>query len=96
MKTKFIPNEEILEGVAAKFCDKLQDYVYVNELDDLKEGCFIRMITKGALTSPCIFCEIKISIEDKIQLFCRSVGRRPRFFHVEMGEDNLIFRKKYQ
>ena len=73
---------------------KLKDYIFVNEIGDLKSGTFIRTISieneNYSLMSPCVFCEVRITT-DGMSLFCRNMYK-PLFFHVNMDK-TLIFRK---
>jgi hypothetical protein len=75
---------------------KLKGYKYVDELDDLKYGTYIRWIPisnpevihmkKGA-----IFCEVKIE-DEGVYLVCKNFGYSRRHFRIKMDE-NLIFQK---
>jgi hypothetical protein len=75
---------------------KLKDYKYVDEMNDLKYGTYIRWIpiedpnniflTKGAL-----FCEMKIT-DEGIFCVCKNIGFNSRHFQIEMDK-NLIFQK---
>ena len=77
--------------------EKLKDYKYVDEMNDLKYGTYIRWIsienpkniylTKGAL-----FCEIKIT-DEGVFCVCKNYGYSTRHFQIEMDK-NLIFQKK--
>lgn len=76
--------------------EKLKDYKYVDEMNDLKYGTYIRWIsienpkniylTKGAL-----FCEIKIT-DEGVFCVCKNYGYSTRHFQIEMDK-NLIFQK---
>lgn len=76
--------------------NKLKDYKYVDEMNDLKYGTFIRWIpiedpnniylTKGAL-----FCEMKIT-DNGIFCVCKNFGYPSRHFQISMDK-NLIFQK---
>jgi hypothetical protein len=75
---------------------KLLNYRYVDEMDDLKYGTYLRWIPiqnpnhidlkKGA-----IFCEIKIK-EDGVYLICKNFGYKSTHFQLKLDE-NLIFQK---
>ena len=75
---------------------KLKDYKYVDEMNDLKYGTYIRWIpienpnniylTKGAL-----FCEMKIT-DEGVFCVCKNIGFNTRHFQIEMDK-NLIFQK---
>jgi hypothetical protein len=75
---------------------KLNNYKYVDEMNDLKYGSYIRWVpienpkniflTKGA-----IFCEMKIT-DDGVFCVCKNFGFKPSFFQLSMDK-NLIFQK---
>jgi hypothetical protein len=76
---------------------KLINYKYVEEVNDIKVGTFIRWIpiddpdniylTKGA-----IFCEFVINNNGTISCVCKNFGFNTRYFQIEI-EKNLIFQK---
>ena len=76
--------------------NKLKDYKYVDEMNELKYGAYIRWIpiedpdnihlTKGAL-----FCEMKIT-DDGVFFICKNYGYNRRHFQISMDK-NLIFQK---
>ena len=75
---------------------KLLFYKYIDEMDELKYGSYLRWIpihnpllinlTKGA-----IFCEIKIK-EEGVYLVCKNHGFKSNHFQIKLDE-NLIFQK---
>jgi hypothetical protein len=75
---------------------KLKDYKYVDEMNELKYGAYIRWIpiedpdnihlTKGAL-----FCEMKIT-DNGVFFICKNYGYNCRHFQISMDK-NLIFQK---
>ena len=73
---------------------KLKGYRYVEELQELHIGCYIRWIKlknpedEIKLTNGALLCDIKI--EDNILLVCKN--NMNRIFNVNMSE-NLIFQK---
>jgi len=86
-----LPKKELIE-----IYNKLKDYKYVDEMNDLKYGTFIRWIpiedpkniylTKGAL-----FCEMKIT-DEGLFCVCKNFGFPARHFQISMDK-NLIFQK---
>lgn len=76
--------------------NKLKEYKYVDEMNDLKYGTYIRWIpiedpenihlTKGA-----IFCEMKIT-DNGVFCVCKNLGYNVRHFQISMDK-NLIFQK---
>jgi hypothetical protein len=91
LKELHLPRKDTLD-----LCKKLKDYKYVDEMNDLKYGTFIRWIpieepdniylTKGAL-----FCEMKIT-DDGVFCVCKNIGYMSRHFQIQMDK-NLIFQK---
>jgi hypothetical protein len=86
-----LPRKDTLEIMS-----KLKDYKYVDEMNELKYGTYIRWIpiedpkniylTKGAL-----FCEMKIT-DDGIFCVCKNYGFKCRHFQISMDK-NLIFQR---
>ena len=86
-----LPKEEAL-GIMRK----LNDYKYVDEMDDLKYGTYIRWIKLNNpndlnLTKGAIFSDIKIT-EQGVNLICKNFGDSSKRFIIKMDEC-LIFRK---
>ena len=81
------------------FLSKLRNYRYVDEMDDLKYGTYLRWIPlnnpkKIELTKGAIFCEMKIT-DDGVQLVCKNYGYNNRFFQIKLDE-NLVFQRLTQ
>jgi len=78
---------------------KLNGYKYVDEMNELKYGTYLRWIpiddpeeihlTKGAL-----FCEMKIT-DNGVFMVCKNLGFSTRHFQISMDK-NLIFQKLTQ
>jgi len=76
--------------------NKLKEYKYVDEMDELKYGSYIRWIpiedpnniylAKGAL-----FCEIKIT-DEGVFCVCKNFGYQSKYFQIAMDK-NLLFQK---
>ena len=86
-----LPKEEAL-GIMRK----LDDYKYVDEMDDLKYGTYIRWIKLNDpddlnLTKGAIFSDIKTT-EQGVSLICKNFGGSNKRFTIKMDEC-LIFRK---
>lgn len=91
LKELGLPKKETLE-----IFKRLNEYKYVDEMNDLKYGTYIRWIpienpetlhlTKGAL-----FCEMKITNEG-VFCICKNFGFKQRHFQISMDK-NLIFQK---
>lgn len=91
LKELHLPKKETID-----IFSKLKDYKYVDEMNDLKYGTFLRWIpiedpdniylTKGA-----IFCETKI-VDEGVYCVCKNFGFPARHFQLSMDK-NLIFQK---
>ena len=75
---------------------KLNDYKYIDEMNELKYGSYIRWIpiedvNNIYLTRGAIFCEIKIT-DNGVFCNCKNFGFKTRHFQISMDK-NLIFQK---
>ena len=75
---------------------KLKDYKYVDEMDDLKYGTFLRWIPLNnpkliKLTKGAIFCEMKIT-DNGVYIVCKNYGFNSKHFQIKLDE-SLIFQK---
>jgi len=75
---------------------KLKDYKYIDEMNDIKYGTYIRWIpiddpTNIYLTKGALFCEMKIT-DDGVFCVCKNYGFQSRHFQLPMDK-NLIFQK---
>ena len=76
--------------------NKLKDYKYIDEMNELKYGTYIRWIpiedpTNIQLTKGALFCEMKIE-DEGVFFVCKNYGFPPRHFKISMDK-NLIFQK---
>ena len=76
--------------------NKLRDYKYVDEMNELKYGAYIRWIpiedpTNIHLTKGALFCEMKIT-DDGVFCVCKNYGYTQRHFQLSMDK-NLIFQR---
>jgi hypothetical protein len=76
--------------------NKLKDYKYVDEMNDLKYGTYVRWIpiddsTNIHLTKGALFCEMKIT-DNGVFCICKNMGYSKRHFRISMDK-NLIFQK---
>lgn len=88
-----LPREKLLD-----ITKKLNGYRYVDEIDELKCGTYLKWIlltdpdpdnielNKGAL-----FCEIKCK-DDGVFIICKNIGFSSRHFQIKMDEC-LLFQK---
>ena len=96
MNLKIINELQLERKYSLEILKKIKDYKYVDELNDLKYGTYIRWIpiqdpddiyiTKGAL-----FCETKIK-DDGVYLICKNYGFSNKHFQIKLDE-NLVFQK---
>jgi hypothetical protein len=75
---------------------KLKDYKYVDEMNDLKYGSYIRWISieepeNISLTKGSLFCEMKIT-DNGVYCICKNYGFNTRHFQISMDK-SLIFQK---
>ena len=85
---------QLSKEVFKEYLDKLREYVYVDEMKDLREGTYIRWVCLNnpkhlELSRGAIFCETKIT-DNGVQLVCKN--HYHRHFQFKMDEC-LIFRK---
>ena len=76
--------------------NKLRDYKYVDEMNELKYGSYIRWIpiediNNIYLTKGSLFCEMKIT-DEGVFCICKNYGFGSRHFQISMDK-NLIFQK---
>ena len=91
LKELNLPKKETLE-----LLNKLKDYKYVDEMNELKYGSYIRWIpledpTNIYLTKGSLFCEMKIT-DEGVFYICKNFGFKCRHFQISMDK-NLIFQK---
>jgi hypothetical protein len=99
MNLKIINELQLERKEALELMKKLKGYRYIDELDDLKYGTYLRWIslrdpkniyiTKGSL-----FCEYKIK-DDGVYLICKNFGYPTKHFQIKLDE-NLVFQKLTQ
>jgi len=91
LKELQLPKKETLE-----ILNKLNNYKYIDEMNELKYGTYLRWIpieepTKIHLTKGALFCEIKIT-DNGIFCICKNYGFSSKHFQISMDK-NLIFQK---
>jgi len=96
MNWKILQELHLRSNETIELYNKLKGYKYVDEMDDLKYGTYLRWIP---LTNPdeiqlkkgAIFCEVKIT-EEGVRLICKNHGFPTRHFQITMDE-HLLFQK---
>jgi len=80
------------------FIKKLNGYKYVDEMDELKCGTYLKWIVLTdpnpdnlELTNGAIFCEVRCK-DDGVYIVCKSFGYFPKHFQIKMDEC-LLFQK---
>ena len=96
MTLKILSELDLPKNETLDLLNKLKDYKYVDEMDDLKYGAYLRWIpledpTNITLTKGAMFCEIKIT-DNGVFCVCKNMGFPPRHFQIAMDK-NLIFQK---
>jgi hypothetical protein len=96
MNLKVLQEVDLSREDTLDFLSKLRNYRYVDEMDDLKYGTYLRWIPLNnpkeiQLTKGAIFCELKIT-DDGVQLVCKNYGYNNRFFQIKLDE-NLVFQR---
>jgi hypothetical protein len=91
LKELQLPKTETLD-----FLKKLKTYKYVDEMNELKYGTYLRWIPLNnpeniTLTKGAIFCEVKIT-DDGVFIICKNFGYSSNHFRIKMDEC-LIFQK---
>ena len=91
LKELHLPKKETID-----IYNKLKDYKYVDEMNELKYGTYVRWIpiedpTNIHLTKGALFCEMKIT-DDGVFCICKNFGFPSRHFRISMDK-NLIFQK---
>jgi hypothetical protein len=91
IKELHLPRKDTLELMS-----KLKDYKYVDEMNELKYGAYIRWIpiedpTNIYLTQGALFCEMKIT-DNGVFCICKNYGFKSRHFQISMDK-NLIFQR---
>jgi hypothetical protein len=76
--------------------NKLGNYKYVDEMNDLKCGTYLRWINiekpnSIVLSKGAVFCELKITNEG-VFLICKNFGFKSRHFQISLDK-HLIFQK---
>lgn len=96
MNLKILKELNLSKHETINIFNKLKEYKYVDEMNDLKYGTFVRWIpiedpTNIHLTKGAIFCEMKIT-DDGVFCVCKNFGFPSRHFQISMDK-NLIFQK---
>jgi hypothetical protein len=96
MNLKVLQELNLSRDDTLDFLSKLRNYRYVDEMDELKYGTYLRWIPLSnpkdlQLTKGALFCEMKIT-DDGVNLVCKNFGYNKRFFQIKLDE-NLVFQR---
>ena len=96
MNMKILQELHLNSKETVELYKKLKGYKYVDEMDDLSYGCYVRWIPLAdpndiQLKKGAIFCETKIT-DEGVNLICKNHGFPPRHFQIKMDE-HLLFQK---
>lgn len=96
MNLKILKELHLTKKETMDIYNKLKGYKYVDEMNELKYGTFIRWIpiedpTDVYLTKGALFCEMKIT-DEGVFIICKNFGFPARHFRISMDK-NLIFQK---
>jgi hypothetical protein len=96
MNLKILKELNLSKKETNEMCDKLKDYKYIDEMNDLKYGTYLRWIpieepNNIYLTKGAIFCEMKIT-DDGVFCVCKNFGFYSKYFQISIDK-NLIFQK---
>jgi len=94
MKQEILSELNLSKEEKKGLTQKLKEYVYVDEMNDLRYGAFIRWIPikdpdNVHLTPGGILCEIKVT-DDGVSLACKNFAHK--YYQIKMDEC-LIFQK---
>ena len=94
MKIDILKELELSKEDMQSILQKLKEYMYVDEMSDLREGAFLRWIPikdpeNVHLTPGGVLCEINIT-DDGITLTCKNFAHK--YYRIKM-EENLVFQK---
>lgn len=97
MKRNVLNDLQLVKNEEDEIMDKLSEYIYIDEIPEFKEGCYIRWINLKdpenlKLSSGSTICDIELR-EGGTYIICKNVyGRRKTSFQIKMDE-HFIFRK---
>lgn len=96
MNWKVLQELQLKSNETIELYNKLKGYKYVDEMDELKYGTYLRWIPlinpdQIQLKKGAIFCEVKIT-DEGVRLVCKNHGFPCRHFQINMDE-HLLFQK---
>jgi hypothetical protein len=96
MNLQVLKELELDRNETLQLLKKLKEYKYVDEMNDLKYGTYLRWIPINNpeniyLTKGAIFCELKIT-DNGVFIVCKNFGYNTNYFQIKMDEC-LVFQK---
>jgi len=91
-KIEIINELDIPKKTKIEFLKKLKEYRFIEEMDKLKYGIYIRYIpieTPEKLTGGGVVCDVKVT-DTGVSLVCKNF--KNQFFQVKV-DDNILFQK---
>ncbi len=94
MKREILTEIQLTPQEVAEYMQKLREYKYIDEMNDIRHGSFIRWIPISDpenihLTSGGIICDIKIA-DTGVHLVCKNFAKK--HYQIKMDEC-LVFQK---
>jgi len=96
MNFKILEELQLSKKDTLDMCNKLKDYKYIDEMNDLKYGTYLRWIpiedpNNIYLTKGAVFCEMNIT-NNGVFCVCKNFGFSSKHFQISIDK-NLIFQK---
>jgi hypothetical protein len=96
MNLQVLKELQLDRGETLDILKKLKEYKYVDEMNDLKYGTYLRWIPISNpdnihLTKGAVFCELKIT-DNGVFIVCKNLGYSTKHFQIKMDEC-LVFQK---
>lgn len=96
MNLKILKELQLSKKDTHDIYNKLKYYKYIDEMNDLKYGTYLRWIpiedpNNIYLTKGAIFCEVKIT-DNGVFCVCKNFGFSSKYFQISIDK-NLIFQK---
>ena len=96
MNLKILKELKLSKKDTLELLTKLNGYKYVDEMNDLKSGTYLRWIPilnkkNVHLTRGAVFCELKVT-DEGLNLVLKNYGFSNKHFTIKM-DDNIVFQK---
>lgn len=96
MNLQVLKELQLDRGETLDILKKLKEYKYVDEMNELKYGTYLRWIPINDpenihLTKGAVFCELNIT-DNGVFIVCKNLGYSTKHFQIKMDEC-LVFQK---